>query len=53
MMDETEGLGAVTPMLLSLVPMAAVCLWIVGGRRLTHERRTPAPVLERHGGGSD
>ncbi|MEU8782802.1 CPBP family intramembrane glutamic endopeptidase [Streptomyces sp. NPDC048637] len=35
MLDEAEGLGAVTPMLLVLVPLAAICLWIVGGRRVS------------------
>ncbi|GAA3959041.1 CPBP family intramembrane metalloprotease [Streptomyces marokkonensis] len=53
MLDEKEGLGAATPMVLSLVPMAAICLWIVGSRRLTRERRVPDPLLARHGGGTD
>ncbi|MFH9574621.1 lysostaphin resistance A-like protein [Streptomyces sp. NPDC017454] len=50
MLNETEGLGAAAPMVLSLVPMAAICLWIVGSRRLTHERRIPEPLVTRQGG---
>ncbi|MFJ5104176.1 lysostaphin resistance A-like protein [Streptomyces sp. NPDC088554] len=53
MLNDTEGLGALAPILLSLVPMAAICLWIVGSRRLTHERPLPDPMLARHGGGTD
>lgn len=51
-LDEDQGLGAITPMLLSLAPMAAVCLWIIAGRRLTRERGVPDPVLARHDGES-
>ncbi|THA63890.1 CPBP family intramembrane metalloprotease [Streptomyces sp. A0958] len=53
-LDETDGLGAATPMLLALVPMAAICLCIVGGRKLTRERRIiPDPMPAGHGGGTD
>ncbi|WP_262370800.1 CPBP family intramembrane glutamic endopeptidase [Streptomyces sp. WAC01526] len=38
-LDETDGLSAVTPMLLTLAPLAVICLWIVGGRRLSRRRR--------------
>ncbi|MFJ3953919.1 lysostaphin resistance A-like protein [Streptomyces libani] len=40
-LDETEGLGAVTPMLLTLAPLAVICLWIVGGRKLSRRSRNP------------
>ncbi|MEU3734698.1 hypothetical protein AB0E81_35695 [Streptomyces sp. NPDC033538] len=50
MLNEKKGLGAAAPMVLSLVPMAAICLWIVGSRRLTHERRIPEPLVTRQGG---
>ncbi|MFG2532565.1 CPBP family intramembrane glutamic endopeptidase [Streptomyces sp. NPDC048516] len=39
-LDGRGGLGPVTPMLLALVPTAAICLCLVGTRRLTRERRT-------------
>ncbi|WP_241746193.1 CPBP family intramembrane glutamic endopeptidase [Streptomyces lydicus] len=52
-LDETEGLGAVTPMLLTLAPLAVICLCIVGGRRLSRGRRITDPLLARHGAGTD
>ncbi|MGX1761693.1 CPBP family intramembrane glutamic endopeptidase [Streptomyces lydicus] len=52
-LDAREGLGPVTPMLLVLAPMAAVCLWLVGTRRLTRARRTAEPLLAPHVAGTD
>ncbi|MCZ1007070.1 CPBP family intramembrane glutamic endopeptidase [Streptomyces lydicus] len=52
-LDTREGLGPVTPMLLVLAPMAAICLWLVGTRRLTRERRTAEPLLAPHVAGTD
>ncbi|MDT0457379.1 CPBP family intramembrane glutamic endopeptidase [Streptomyces sp. DSM 41527] len=46
-LDGREGLGPVTPMLLTLAPMAAICLWLVSPRRLARERRTAAPLLDQ------
>ncbi|MFI1497135.1 lysostaphin resistance A-like protein [Streptomyces platensis] len=43
-LDGRGGLGAVTPMLLVLVPLAVICLWLVGTRRLTRERPAPGPL---------
>ncbi|MGW1128044.1 CPBP family intramembrane glutamic endopeptidase [Streptomyces sp. NPDC002526] len=49
-LDTTKGLGAVTPILLALVPMAAICLWIVRGRRLTPGTpgEAPTPTASAH-----
>ncbi|MER5971322.1 CPBP family intramembrane glutamic endopeptidase [Streptomyces sp. NPDC002055] len=46
-LDDRAGLGSLTPMLLSLVPMAAVCLWIAGRRKLTGEHSIPEPAHTR------
>ncbi|MFK0100193.1 lysostaphin resistance A-like protein [Streptomyces sp. NPDC091040] len=49
-LDTTKGLGAVTPILLALVPMAAICLWIVRGGRLTPGTpdESPTPTASVH-----
>ncbi|WP_328383920.1 CPBP family intramembrane metalloprotease [Streptomyces sp. NBC_00400] len=52
-LDGRGGLGPVTPMLLVLVPIALICLWIIGTRRLTRERRTAEPLLAPHVAGTD
>ncbi|MFE3887781.1 CPBP family intramembrane glutamic endopeptidase [Streptomyces lydicus] len=52
-LDGREGLGPVTPMLLVLAPMAAICLWLVGTQRLTRARRTAEPLLAPHVAGTD
>ncbi|MFE9251333.1 CPBP family intramembrane glutamic endopeptidase [Streptomyces sp. NPDC007088] len=52
-LDEAKGLGAVAPMLLSLAPMTAICLCVVGGRKSARERRIPDPMPAGHGSGTD
>ncbi|MFJ6787454.1 CPBP family intramembrane glutamic endopeptidase [Streptomyces angustmyceticus] len=47
-LDGKAGLGTIPPMLLALAPMAVICLWLVGTRRLPRERRTANPLRAGH-----
>jgi len=52
-LDGRRGLGTVTPMLLTLAPMAVICLLLLGTRRLTRNTPAPTPLLARHIAGTD
>ncbi|WP_330342519.1 CPBP family intramembrane glutamic endopeptidase [Streptomyces sp. NBC_00557] len=47
-LDKT-GPGPVAPLLMALAPLAAICAWIIGGGRLSRDRRVSEPTPARSG----